>query len=196
MFLPPILLFLITSLLPPRYGYFGRETPEVVHLMFCRVSGCLTEGRIFLSASGEEMVSINSRDTMGIRMLQREDVEVRAAAKRTSSPRDGLWWLPVAHPLLAFVFHFFLHQVVLLTSDEDPVTQSLADKLAQRTNCLVIQVGKEPLEDLSPVVEKRKLQWNDVAYMGNMHVITQSPTVHRYTGIHFVLFNAAYSCVL
>lgn len=114
-----------------RYGYFGRETPEVVHLMFCRVSGCLTEGRIFLSASGEEMVSINSRDTMGIRMLQREDVEV-----------------------------------VLLTSNEDPVTQSLADKLAQRTNCLVVQVGKELLEDLSPVVEKRKLQWNDVAFMG------------------------------
>lgn len=45
--------------------------------MFCRVSGCLTEGRIFVSASGEEMVSINTRDTMGIRMLQDEKVEVR-----------------------------------------------------------------------------------------------------------------------
>lgn len=51
--------------------------PEVVRLMFCRVSGCLTEGRIFVSASGEEMVSINTRDTMGIRMLQDEKVEVR-----------------------------------------------------------------------------------------------------------------------
>ncbi|KAM3590953.1 uncharacterized protein V6R79_019442 [Siganus canaliculatus] len=59
-----------------RYGYFGRVTPEVVRLMFCKVSGCLTEGRIFLSASGEEMVSINSRDTVGVRMLQKEDVEV------------------------------------------------------------------------------------------------------------------------
>lgn len=59
-----------------RYGYFGRATPEVVRLMFCNVSGCLTEGRIFLSVSGEEMVSINTRDTMGIRMLQREEVEV------------------------------------------------------------------------------------------------------------------------
>lgn len=64
-----------------RYGYFGREKPEVVSLMFCRVSGCLTEGRIFLSASGEEMVSINSRDTAGIRMLQREEVEVRTIKK-------------------------------------------------------------------------------------------------------------------
>lgn len=51
--------------------------PEVVRLMFCRVSGCLTEGRIFVSASGEEMISINTRDTMGIRMLQDEKVEVR-----------------------------------------------------------------------------------------------------------------------
>lgn len=59
-----------------RYGYFGRSTPEVVRLLFCKVSGCLTEGRIFLSASGEEMVSINTRDTMGLRMLQKEEVEV------------------------------------------------------------------------------------------------------------------------
>lgn len=59
-----------------RYGYFGRETPEVVSLVFFKVSGCLTEGQIFLSASGEEMVSINTRDTMGIRMLQKEEVEV------------------------------------------------------------------------------------------------------------------------
>lgn len=59
-----------------RYGYFGRNSPEVVKLMFCNVSGCLSEGKIFLSVSGEEMVSINTRDTAGIRMLQREGVEV------------------------------------------------------------------------------------------------------------------------
>lgn len=62
---------------------------------------------------------------------------------------------------------------MLLTSEEDPVAQSLASKLAQRTNCLVIEVGKDPLENLTPLVEKRTLQWNDVAYMGNMHGITQ-----------------------
>lgn len=59
-----------------RYGYFGRVTPEVVKLMFCNVSGCLTEGRIFLSVSGEEMVSINTRDTAALRKLQKEGVEV------------------------------------------------------------------------------------------------------------------------
>uniref|UniRef100_A0A8C6WN58 N-acylneuraminate cytidylyltransferase n=1 Tax=Neogobius melanostomus TaxID=47308 RepID=A0A8C6WN58_9GOBI len=59
-----------------RYGYFGCVPPEVVKLMFCNISGCLTEGRIFLSVSGEEMVSINTRDTAGIRILQKEGVEV------------------------------------------------------------------------------------------------------------------------
>ncbi|XP_033465933.2 N-acylneuraminate cytidylyltransferase isoform X2 [Epinephelus lanceolatus] len=115
-----------------RYGYFGRAMPEVVHLMFCNVSGCLTDGRIFLSVSGEEMVSVNTRDTEGIRMLQREDIEV-----------------------------------VLLTSDLDPVTKSLEDKLAKRTGCRVIQVGEEPLDVLNPIVEQKKLEWKDVAYMGS-----------------------------
>lgn len=58
-----------------------------------------------------------------------------------------------------------------MTSSEDPVAQSLADKLAKSTNCQVIQVGEEPLHDLNPIVEQRKLQWNDVAYMGKMLII-------------------------
>ncbi|XP_070785790.1 N-acylneuraminate cytidylyltransferase A [Enoplosus armatus] len=115
-----------------RFGYFGRDSPEVVRLMFCNVSGCLTEGRIFLSVSGEDMVSVNTRDTMGIRMLQREEVEV-----------------------------------VLLTSSEDPMTQLLADKLAKKTGCKVVQVGEEPLNDVKLMVEQRGLNWKDVAFMGN-----------------------------
>uniref|UniRef100_A0A3B3ZFN4 N-acylneuraminate cytidylyltransferase n=1 Tax=Periophthalmus magnuspinnatus TaxID=409849 RepID=A0A3B3ZFN4_9GOBI len=59
-----------------RYGYFGRDSPEVVKLMFCNISGCLTEGRIFLSASSGDMISINTRDTAGIRMLKKDGVEV------------------------------------------------------------------------------------------------------------------------
>ncbi|XP_053715817.1 N-acylneuraminate cytidylyltransferase A isoform X1 [Synchiropus splendidus] len=115
-----------------RFGYFGRVTPEVVRLMFCQVSGCLTEGKIFLSVSGEEMMSINSRDIVGIRMLQRNNVEV-----------------------------------VLLISSEDPVAQSLTEKLTQRTGCVVVQVGEEPLNDLTAQVEAKQLSWKDVAYMGN-----------------------------
>nr|XP_057922044.1 N-acylneuraminate cytidylyltransferase A [Doryrhamphus excisus] len=115
-----------------RYGYFGRGTPEVVRLMFCNVSGCLTDGKIYLSVAGEEMMSISSRDTASIRMLQREEVEV-----------------------------------VLLTSHKDPLAQTLADRLAKRTGCRVMEVGEEPLPDLTSMLESRKLIWKDVAYMGN-----------------------------
>ncbi|XP_077444165.1 N-acylneuraminate cytidylyltransferase A [Stigmatopora argus] len=59
-----------------RYGYFGRGTPEVVRLMFCKVLGCLTDGKIYLSTAGEEMVSISVQDVAAIRMLQKDDVEV------------------------------------------------------------------------------------------------------------------------
>lgn len=57
-------------------------------------------------------------------------------------------------------------QVVLLTSSEDPVAQTLADKLAKMTGCQVVEVGEEPLTDLTAVVQARKLDWKDVAFMG------------------------------
>lgn len=59
-----------------------------------------------------------------------------------------------------------LLQVVLLTCSEDPVAQSMADQLKKRTGCDVIDVGEEPLDVLRQMVEKKKLQWKDVAYMG------------------------------
>ncbi|KAM6984797.1 N-acylneuraminate cytidylyltransferase A [Aplochiton taeniatus] len=59
-----------------RFGYFGRDKPEVVKLLLCNVSGCLTDGQISVSASGEDMVSLNSRDNMGLHMLKKEGVEV------------------------------------------------------------------------------------------------------------------------
>ncbi|XP_062374175.1 N-acylneuraminate cytidylyltransferase-like [Sardina pilchardus] len=59
-----------------RYGYFGKEKPEVIRLLLCNLSGCLTDGQIYVSADGLEMVSLNTRDSMGIRMLQKEGVEV------------------------------------------------------------------------------------------------------------------------
>ncbi|XP_041842677.1 N-acylneuraminate cytidylyltransferase-like isoform X2 [Melanotaenia boesemani] len=115
-----------------RYGYFGRITPEVVRLMLCKVWGCLTDGRIYLSVSQEEMLSINARDVTGLRLLQKENVEV-----------------------------------LLLTSSLDPLAESLAIKLSQRTGCEMMQVGEDPLKDLQPFLEKKKWEWKDVAYMGN-----------------------------
>uniref|UniRef100_A0A3Q2TI96 N-acylneuraminate cytidylyltransferase n=1 Tax=Fundulus heteroclitus TaxID=8078 RepID=A0A3Q2TI96_FUNHE len=111
-----------------RFGYFGRG----VSIMFCRVSRCLTNGKVFLSPSGEDMVSFHTRDTTGLRMLQNDGVEV-----------------------------------VLLTSSEDPVTQSMADKLKKMIGCEVMDVGEEPLKDVQSVVEKNRLDWKNVAYMGN-----------------------------
>ncbi|KAK7910018.1 hypothetical protein WMY93_014702 [Mugilogobius chulae] len=115
-----------------RYGYFGRDTPEVVKIMFCNISGCLTEGRIFISSSGTEMISLNTRDTAGIRMLKNEGVEV-----------------------------------ILLTSNLDPVAKALSQNVSHRLGCEVMSVHEKPLEDLKDIVKKRGLSWNDVAYMGN-----------------------------
>ncbi|XP_030610044.1 N-acylneuraminate cytidylyltransferase-like [Archocentrus centrarchus] len=117
-----------------RYGYFGKETPEVVRLMFCNVSGCLTDGKIFISASGEEMVSVNTRDATGLSMLQKEQVEV-----------------------------------ILLTSEEDPIDSTLLQKIADRMKCKVEKVGKEPLNHVQGIVTDKKLDWKDVAFMGFDH---------------------------
>ncbi|XP_035986125.1 N-acylneuraminate cytidylyltransferase-like [Fundulus heteroclitus] len=111
-----------------RFGYFGRG----VSIMFCRVSRCLTDEKVFLSPSGQDMVSFHTRDTTGLSMLQNNGVEV-----------------------------------VLLTSSEDLVTQSMADKLKKMIGCEVMDVGEEPLKDVQSVVEKKRLDWKDVAYMGN-----------------------------
>ncbi|KAL0155319.1 hypothetical protein M9458_049582, partial [Cirrhinus mrigala] len=58
-----------------RYGYFGQEENASVKLFLCKVSGCLTNGRIYTSVSGEDLVAINARDVAGIQMLQKEDIE-------------------------------------------------------------------------------------------------------------------------
>ncbi|KTF93560.1 hypothetical protein cypCar_00011191 [Cyprinus carpio] len=56
-----------------RYGYFGKDKPEVVRLQLCNVSGC---SLTYISANGEEVVSINTREQAGIHMLKKEEVKV------------------------------------------------------------------------------------------------------------------------
>lgn len=59
-----------------RYGYFGKSEPEKLRLLLCNVSGCLTDGRVCLSAAAEEMLFLNTGDLTGIRMLQKEGMKV------------------------------------------------------------------------------------------------------------------------
>ncbi|XP_076863082.1 N-acylneuraminate cytidylyltransferase-like [Brachyhypopomus gauderio] len=59
-----------------RFGYFGQMKPAHFRLLLCSVSGCLTDGQMYTSTSGEELVSTNTRDLSAIRMLQDEDTEV------------------------------------------------------------------------------------------------------------------------
>uniref|UniRef100_A0A3B5L7Z2 N-acylneuraminate cytidylyltransferase n=1 Tax=Xiphophorus couchianus TaxID=32473 RepID=A0A3B5L7Z2_9TELE len=56
-----------------------------------------------------------------------------------------------------------LLNVVLLISEED-VLRQMHYKLM--TGCEAMVVGEDPLKDVQSMVEKKKLDWNDVAYMG------------------------------
>ncbi|XDV53400.1 hypothetical protein PO909_021909 [Leuciscus waleckii] len=59
-----------------RFGYFGREEKAAVRLFLCKVSGCLTSSKIYMSVSGEDLVAFSARDVAGVQMLKREDIEV------------------------------------------------------------------------------------------------------------------------
>ncbi|XP_023201813.1 N-acylneuraminate cytidylyltransferase-like isoform X3 [Xiphophorus maculatus] len=56
-------------------------------------------------------------------------------------------------------------KVVLLISEED-VLRQMRFKLKMMTDCEVMLVGEDPLKDVQSMVEKEKLDWKDVAYMG------------------------------
>ncbi|XP_030643616.1 N-acylneuraminate cytidylyltransferase-like [Chanos chanos] len=114
-----------------RYGYFGKEELEVVNLLFCSVSGCLTDGHLYISITGEEMVSIHSRDLMGIHMLQKDGVEV-----------------------------------ILISSKDDPVSKTLADKLAERAGCKVMHGVEQRQVVVERLMKERGLVWKKVAYLG------------------------------
>ncbi|KAJ8374073.1 hypothetical protein SKAU_G00046530 [Synaphobranchus kaupii] len=113
-----------------RFGYFGMDKLEAFKLLLCNVSGCLTDGQVYMSAGGEQMVSVNTRDETGIRMLQKEGVEV-----------------------------------ILICSSEAPISSGLAEKLSQRTGCELLQ-GME-LGQVEALMKRKKLTWNEVAYLGN-----------------------------
>ena len=58
---------------------------KVVRLVLFDVDGVLTDGRLYLDNRGEEYKAFNSRDGHGLKMLQRNGVEVGIITGRTSS---------------------------------------------------------------------------------------------------------------
>ncbi|KAF7694235.1 N-acylneuraminate cytidylyltransferase-like isoform X1 [Silurus meridionalis] len=59
-----------------RFGYFGKDNLGKLRLLLCNVSGCLTDGQVYLSSTGEEMFSFNTKDLAAIRMLKKEKIQV------------------------------------------------------------------------------------------------------------------------
>ncbi|KAI5086208.1 N-acylneuraminate cytidylyltransferase A isoform X1 [Silurus meridionalis] len=59
-----------------RFGYFGKDNLGKLRMLLCNVSGCLTDGQVSLSSTGEEMFSFNTRDLTAINMLKNKKIEI------------------------------------------------------------------------------------------------------------------------
>ena len=60
------------------------EKAGKVRLMAFDVDGVMTDGRLYFTASGEEMKAFHSRDGVGIKMLQSVGVEIAIVTGRTA----------------------------------------------------------------------------------------------------------------
>ncbi|XP_023201809.1 N-acylneuraminate cytidylyltransferase-like [Xiphophorus maculatus] len=159
-----------------RYGYFGRGVTVLLRLMFCEVSGCLTKRRGHLSGSLDRpgvsfaggpcdidsgVFSDNVSDSEGSSTKSR-DTE-RLSVSIHSSNTEG--------------FSVSIHsrdieglrnlqkddvEVVLVIFEEDVALQHPLTMIGWE----VMMVGKDPLKDVQSMVEKKKLDWKEVAYMG------------------------------
>ncbi|XP_007578876.1 N-acylneuraminate cytidylyltransferase-like isoform X1 [Poecilia formosa] len=150
-----------------RYGYFGRG----VSLMFCEVSGCLTDGRVQLSGSLDRpaVSSAGLSDTdSGVFSANMSESEA-SSAKGSVHSRDTEGFSVSIHSRDTAGLRKLQKddvEVVLLISEEDVALRQMRCKLKMMTGCEVMLVGEDPLKDVQSMVEKRKLDWKDVAYMG------------------------------
>src|SRR4051794_31956214 len=62
----------------------ARQRARSVRLMLFDVDGVLTDGTLYLSASGEAMKAFNVRDGHGLKMLQDAGIEVGIVSTRDS----------------------------------------------------------------------------------------------------------------
>ncbi|XP_072509627.1 N-acylneuraminate cytidylyltransferase [Notamacropus eugenii] len=68
-----------------RYGYFGKEKLKEIKLLVCNIDGCLTNGHIYVSGNQEEIISYDVRDSIGISLLKKSNIEVRLISERACS---------------------------------------------------------------------------------------------------------------
>lgn len=173
-----------------RFGYFGRDESRVIKLLFCSVSGCLTDGQIYMSVSGEELVSTNTQDLSAVHLLQSENVEVRLTCSCVASQH---------RPLFLLYAHRFgsACQVILISSSNDPVSEVLSEKLAERAGCVLRYRVQNKQAEAESLMKERGLQWGDVAFFGE----TPNNSKHSWTffrkNVSFtVLKSAPGSCLL
>ncbi|XP_046730053.1 N-acylneuraminate cytidylyltransferase-like, partial [Silurus meridionalis] len=125
-----------------RFGYFGKDNLGKLRMLLCNVSGCLTDGQVSLSSTGEKMFSFNTRDLTAINMLKNEKIEIKSCSK--SFP-----------------------QVILISSSDDPVSDAFAEKLYEKTGCKVTHLKEDKQVELERLLKEKRLKWKNVAFMGN-----------------------------
>ena len=65
-------------------GANAAERARGIKLMIFDVDGVLTDGRLYLSDSGEEMKAFNTRDGQGIKLLRENGIAVGVITARSS----------------------------------------------------------------------------------------------------------------
>ena len=64
------------------------ERARAVKLMAFDVDGVMTDGRLYFTATGEEMKAFHSRDGLGMKLLQRAGLQVAIVTARTARAVD------------------------------------------------------------------------------------------------------------
>jgi len=58
------------------------------------------------------------------------------------------------------------HQVILISSVNELLSRALLEKVSQRVGCVLGIVDQQKGLDVKRLMEKRKLRWDEVAFMG------------------------------
>lgn len=56
--------------------------------------------------------------------------------------------------------------MILISSSNDPVSEVLSEKLAQRAGCVLRSRVENKQSEVESLMKERDLQWGDVAYFG------------------------------